>query len=209
MITKYYHISVISLISYNNSHNSSVLVSSPLDKRPQTKVRLRRSGNVGKGLMMLRSYVSPVSPVQKRQKKIKSDTSYDVGNRIFKGNNILSRDAFMSKQQPEPAGTVLHSLKTGGCTWRGKDEDKRSLLHRNKSSKFRSLISLCNKWKKKKNGADISPSYDNHVRYAEMISTIAGEMKSGLAEEFRRAVKRMIDANEEPEMVYVHSEWTS
>lgn len=48
-------------------------------------------------------------------KKIKSDISYVVGNRIFKRDNveeihhtshrhILARDAFMSKQQLERAG---------------------------------------------------------------------------------------------------------
>ncbi|KAJ8334732.1 hypothetical protein SKAU_G00403710, partial [Synaphobranchus kaupii] len=35
-------------------------------------------------------------------------------------------------------------------------------------NKFKPLILLC-----KKNGADISPSYDNHVRCGEMIETIA------------------------------------
>jgi len=72
-------------------------------------------------------------------------------------------------------------------------------------TKFRPLIILC-----KKNGANITPSYDNHVRCAEMISTIAEDMKSTLAEEVTRSryVSVMIDgdtdaSNKECEMVYV------
>ena len=72
-------------------------------------------------------------------------------------------------------------------------------------TKFRPLIVLC-----KKNGADITPSYDNHGRCAEMISTIANVMKSSLVEDIRssRYVSVMIDgdtdsSNKECEMVYV------
>ncbi|KAJ8356263.1 hypothetical protein SKAU_G00190570 [Synaphobranchus kaupii] len=76
-------------------------------------------------------------------------------------------------------------------------------------NKFKPLILLC-----KKNGADISPSYDNHVRCGEMIETIADEMKSDLAEEIggSRYLSVMIDgdtdaSNKECEMVYVRSDF--
>ncbi len=59
-------------------------------------------------------------------------------------------------------------------------------------TKFTPLILLC-----KKNGVDITPSYNNHVRRVEMISVIAREMKSDLVEEVRgsRSLSVMTDGD--------------
>lgn len=72
-------------------------------------------------------------------------------------------------------------------------------------TKFQPLILLC-----KKNGSNITPSYDSHVRCAEMISSIAEDMKSTLADDVKKSryVSVMIDgdtdsSNKECEMVYV------
>ncbi|KAJ8356589.1 hypothetical protein SKAU_G00193830 [Synaphobranchus kaupii] len=155
---------------------------------------------------------------------IRVENPYVVGNNILKRDNIkkhstshrhiLARDAFIAKQHPERAGTLLHSLRTQ--VTKADDAALREVKMKINVvyciakeelpfNKFKPLILLC-----KKNGADISPSYDNHVRCGEMIETIADEMKSDLAEEIggSRYLSVMIDgdtdaSNKECEMVYV------
>ncbi|KAJ8381179.1 hypothetical protein SKAU_G00019570 [Synaphobranchus kaupii] len=156
--------------------------------------------------------------------KIRVENPYVVGNNILKRDNIkkhstshrhiLARDAFIAKQHPERAGTLLHSLRTQAT--KADDAALREVKMKMNVAyciakeelpfnKFKPLILLC-----KKNGADISPSYHNHVRCGEMIETIADEMKSDLAEEIggSRYLSVMIDgdtdaSNKECEMVYV------
>lgn len=151
-------------------------------------------------------------------------TPYVTGNTIFKRDNvskhattkrhITCRDAHLASSQPARAGTVPaavnEQLKTMNEEILKEMKIKMNIAYCIAKedlpfTKFGPLILL-----HKKNGVNISATYDNHVRCAEMIGQIADGMKCELATQVKHAhyLSIMIDGDtdvstKECEVVYV------